>query len=238
MHDLGRFGRRRTLGSRRARQALTVAASLLLAGAVLAPAAVQAQGEYTTERPRRGGAGRLRLSGEFSLLGFQYFPDARGVAYPQFRFNFGPVGSTITVATQYDYALSAGYQLTDDIVLGARVNFGFYFLDTNLVPPLDDDFAVGTLGLLPFFEYMFLRGDIRPFVGAQAGFTAFFAEDTSQINDAVIVRLGGTGGVHLFATDSFSVTPWAMLSFLYNSGNEAAGFELLFMLSLDGWLDL
>jgi hypothetical protein len=174
------------------------------------------------------GTGAIRLGADVPVLTLQHFPDPDQADPPDPSFAFGLWGTDLFV---HQVGASVGYQLTDALVLGGRVGFGVYVVDTGGF--FGGNNTTGLFSLLPFVEYMFGSGDLRPFVGGQVGFQAIFPEDA----DAQAWFIGGAmGGLHFFAADGFSISPTLFFDFLYRGDYERAGYDLIFAVSFEGWM--
>ncbi len=163
------------------------------------------------------GEGALRVGADVYLLDLSVFPNVAGD--PNVRGGVLPA----------QLAVGVGYQLNDSIVIGARTTFGY--AGVNVGGP--GVYRYGVISLLPFFEYMFIEGDIRPFVGAHAGPTFYFPD---MADTQVTGMFGGEFGVHLFADDAFSFSPALWASFLYDGSIRRGGFSMGILVSLEGWL--
>lgn len=172
------------------------------------------------------GQGAIRLSSDITVLGVQHFPDVE--TFFQFGVWPGSGASGLIPSLGVGFA----YQVTDAILIGGRAGFGVIVIDSPA--PLVDDFTIGAFSLVPFFEYLFMSGNIRPFVGAQAGFQAYFPSNGDA--EAFFVG-GGLGGVHIFAEPGFSISPTGFFNFLYYGPADRAGFELVVALSFEGWIN-
>lgn len=172
------------------------------------------------------GAGAFRLGVDVPVLVLQTFPD---VGDPYFQFGLWGQPPVVLLDAPLPFVGASGaYQVTDAIVIGARLGLGVAVFETAFT-----DTTVGAFALLPFFEYLFLDGSIRPFIGAQAGFQVIVAED----DDARAWFIGGgMGGVHIFAADGFSISPTLFVDFLYNGYLETAGLDVIAAVSFEGWI--
>jgi hypothetical protein len=200
-------------------------------GAYALTLALAASLSLTTTASADAGQGAFRLSADIPVLGLNHFPDA----FVETTFQFGLWGtSPLTIVGPIPLVgAGVGYQATDAIVIGGRLGFGVATVDSN-TPIGDDDTTVGVFALLPYFEYLFGAGTIRPFIGAQAGFQVFFPDD----GDANAWFIGGPlGGVHIFAADGFSISPTAFFDFIYRGADENAGFDLILAVSFEGWIN-
>ncbi len=180
------------------------------------------------------GAGAIRLGADVPVFALNDFPDAN----PSLTLQAGPWGNAFGYLGPLPLVgASFGYQVTDAIVIGARAGFGIGVVHSQVDTPFGtvvNDTNVGAIGLLPYFEYLFLDGNIRPFVGAQAGFQVFWP-DSGDGQGAFIG--GGLGGVHIFATPSFSISPIAYLDFVYRGADRNAGVDFIIAVSFEGWMN-
>lgn len=172
-----------------------------------------------TPRPAsaQAGDGAFRLGADFEVIDLEVFPDLVTL------FGFGVNGVA--------FGPSLGYQIGDSIVVGSRLAVRVNVSEVSGGAGTTVD---GTIAVVPYFEYVFPDPSVAPFLGAQAGVVGFFADGADPLANAVA---GGFGGVHLFITDSFSVSPWGQLNFLYLGGDtDRAGFEVVALLSFEGWM--
>lgn len=191
----------------RARRApLAIVAASLVSIATLTAAPASAQ---------RPGAGAVKLSLDAGVVDLDVFPDR----YNQFTLGVGGLS----------LGPGIGYLVTDGFAIGARTSFGFTVFD----PTTPGDTVSGVAALVPYFEALIGDGDIVPFVGGQLGFVAQFPDGRDAYASAIV---GAFGGVHIFATPSFSVSPFASINFLYDGGLERAGLGLALGFSLVGWI--
>lgn len=177
------------------------------------------------------GPGAFRLGSDLRVLTLLHYPEDGEV-----HVQAGVFGTDLFLALRPQLVVSGAYQLNDSILIGARVGFGYQEL---VLGPFTLD--TGVIGVLPFFEYMFGNGTVRPFVGADAGFQIAFIEEVSlggsgDLEAEALAIAGGLGGVHIFLADGFSLTPGVAFDFLYWGGNEWAGYQIVFFLSLEGWI--
>lgn len=176
------------------------------------------------------GQGAIRLGADIPVFALNDFPDAN----PSLTLQAGPWGNALGFLGPLPLiAASFGYQVTDAIVIGARAGFGIGLVHAEAGGFVNDQ-NVGAIGFLPFFEYLFLDGNIRPFVGAQAGFQVFWPD--SGDGEGSFIG-GGLGGVHIFATPSFSISPIAYLDFVYRGSDRNAGVDFIIAVSFEGWLN-
>lgn len=172
------------------------------------------------------GPGAFRLGADVPVLVLTTFPD---VGDPYFQFGLWGQPPVVLLDGPLPFVGASGaYQVTDAILIGARLGLGVAVFETAFT-----DTTVGAVALLPFFEYLFLDGTIRPFIGAQAGFQVIFPED--QDARAWFIG-GGMGGVHIFAADGFSISPTLFVDFLYNGALETAGIDVIAAISFEGWI--
>jgi hypothetical protein len=108
---------------------------------------------------------------------------------------FGLAGSSVGI----------GYQFSEHFLFGGR--FGF------LVVNPDGGSSIFTGNATLHFQIPFLTGRTRPFVMFEPGLAGTTINGFGGANrqNAFIGRVGG--GVHLFLTDSFSISPYGALGF-------------------------
>ncbi len=193
--------------------------SVLLAAALVAASSLAAAPRAHAD----AGEGAIRLGADVSVLGFQHFPGDFG---DLFAFQFGLLAEEVT---RPQVAASFAYQLTNDLLIGVRGGFGVALVEAG-------GFSAtrGVVSLVPFFECMFGQGNLRPFIGAEAGFQLLFPD----MGDAQGWFVGGPmGGVHIFATQSFTISPMAVFDFFYRGDVERAGYGLTGLVSFAGWIN-
>ena len=92
----------------------------------------------------------------------------------------------------------------------------------------------------PFAEYSFLRSGngVRPFLGADAGFGVMFGDFRTA---PTMINGGVTAGVHLFATDSFSISPHANLEIIHvipgDGLQNVTGMTISVGVRIAGWIN-
>ena len=192
--------------------------------------AVAASLSFTTTASADAGQGAFRLGTDVRVFGLLHYPDALD---PSVQFGF--IGTDIFLDARPQLIVHGAYQVTDAVLIGARVGLAYQGLD---VGPTTQD--VGAFGILPFFEYLFGDGNIRPFIGAELGFQLAFLESFGigggDLDTHAMFIAGGLGGVHIFLADGFSISPGAVFDFLYYGRNERAGYQLTFVVSFEGWI--
>lgn len=160
-------------------------------------------------------AGQVRLGGDVTVFDGLWFPDpdVAQVTFGIFR-GFGP---------------SFGYAITEAILIGARFLFGGTWVDNGFG---GDNFA-GAFAILPYFEFNIVDDStIQPFFGAEAGYDYIFGDG---INDDGRFRAGGIGGIHIFATSTFSISPTGHLGFAYDFNGEEAALTWGVNVQFLGW---
>ena len=192
-------------------------------GAYALTLALAASLSLTTTASADAGQGAFRLGADVPVLSLQHFPSDFG-SVTVFQF-----GLWSTNLARPQLGASFGYQVIEPLIIGARAGFGVALLDAGAV-----DDTQGLIAIVPFIEYMFGEGTVRPFIGAQAGFQVIFPDRSDA--QAWFVG-GGLGGVHIFATPGFSISPTLMLDFLYRGDAERAGFGLSGIVTLNGWIN-
>lgn len=126
------------------------------------------------------------------------------------------------------FQLGVGYQINDNIYAGGRFGFQVQFPENS-----DAIFQGRFTGR---FEYLFGSGKIRPFVGADLGFfgTAFPGFGGTQTYGGFIGS--GSGGVHIFLTDSVTLSPNAELAIQRYFDFEVSGVNFIAGVTLGGWI--
>jgi hypothetical protein len=200
-------------------------------GAYALTLALAASLSLTATANADAGQGAFRLGTDVRVLGLLHYPDALD---PSIQFGF--VGTDIFLDSRPQLIVHGAYQATDALLIGARLGLAYQGLDSGA-----ETIDAGAFGILPFFEYLFGDGNIRPFVGAEVGFQLAFVEGfgffgAGDLNTHAMFIAGGLGGVHIFLADGFSISPGAVFDFLYYGRNERAGYQLTFMLSFEGWI--
>lgn len=121
-----------------------------------------------------------------------------------------PIFGTVGAGPTGNIAFSYGYGVTDRVILGARLGFGFQRWTT----PARDGLSSMSLAfsLTPFFEYAFRPGQrVRPFIGARLGVGGALARTEDEANDAMSratnlgPTFGASVGVHNFVTERVSL---------------------------------
>jgi hypothetical protein len=169
----------------------------------------------------------VRLGADITVFDGLWFPDSDTAAV-----SFGILGGQVGGALVGLGGLgpSIAYSITDAIIIGARVEIGGTWFDDGA----GGDSFIGHLGFLPFFEFNIV-GDsaIQPFFGAELGYDYFFGD---IFNDDGRFLAGGIGGVHIFATSDFSISPTGHLGFAYNFNNDQAALTWGITLQFLGWI--
>lgn len=198
------------------RGAIHAAIAALMAGAI---------GSVASGARADDGAGAFRMAADLHVLNMRQYPNDGFNDDPTVQFGlYNAVGGTEEFLY---FAPQFGYLITDSIVIGAHLGFG-------VVSFAGSDAGFG-IHIVPFFEYMFSPGEtIRPFVGAEVGPRIFTIPGPTDAYVNLVA--GGFGGVHIFLEESFSISPFASVDFLYNSNAERAGYEIVAGISLDGWI--
>lgn len=197
-------------------------------GACALTLALAASLSLTATASADDGPGAFRLGTDVRAFSLLHYPEQGEV-----HFQAGFFGTDLFFELRPQLVVSGAYQVTDAILIGARVGLGYQELVFGSVTA-----DAGIFGLLPFFEYMFGEGEIRPFVGAEAGFQLAFSETfgTGDLETEALAIAGGLGGVHIFAADGFSISPGVAFDFLYWGQSEWGGYQLVLFVSLEGWI--
>ena len=180
----------------------------------------------------QAGAGALRLGADLNVLGITHYPDPDAFNSPDPNVYFGIYNAAAGIETVGFFAPSIGYMITDDLLIGAHFGLAAVSFSGMSADATDVGFGIHIVAAV---EYLFGQGDIRPFIGGQVG-PRIIA--TPQVGSDVEVNFvaGALGGVHIFATDGFSISPFGNFNFLYYSGYERAGYEFVLGVALEGWI--
>jgi hypothetical protein len=162
----------------------------------------------------------IRVSADVPIAGFYHrFADGLGSATDGF---FGLAAAP--------FQLGVGYLFKKNIYVGGRFGFRAEFPDSA------DTYFHGRL--TGRFEYVFDGSKVRPFVGADLG---FYGDSFGGVFGGAATYGGflasGSGGVHLFVTDSFSISPYGELIFQrYFDFADLNTVTLVFGVTLAGWI--
>lgn len=136
--------------------------------------------------------------------------------------------------------VGVGYGVAEDFLLGARLQLSSRSM---AVEGLDAPVSSTTVGLHARPELLFGEGSARPFLGLDLGYTSTVASSGAGARQRSSgAALGATLGVHLFATDSFSIDPSATVAYVTGSerfagvGVDTSGPAVSVGLALSGWL--
>jgi hypothetical protein len=182
-------------------------------------------GLSTTSARADAGVGSYRVGADVGVLSLEHFPNDFGGDFVVFQFGLGEQ----RVTRPFVHA-SFAYQILEPLLIGLRAGFGVQVIDLG---GLSDSTTNGVLALVPFAEYLLSSGDVRPFLGAQVGVQVTFPERGDSQATAVA---GGFGGLHIFATPSFTISPTLMVDFLYRGDFERGGVAFSGLVSLEGWI--
>ncbi|MEZ4313350.1 MAG: outer membrane beta-barrel protein [Polyangiaceae bacterium] len=182
-----------------------------------AGAGALAAGLFAVASPARADRPAVRLSADIPVGGLVHsFNDNYGVTDGF----FGPAAAP--------FQIGVGYYFKDHFYLGGRFGFQVYFPDGR------DGSVLGRL--TGRFEYLWSSGKVRPFVSADLGFCGYgVAAPGFATSEAGFIG-GGGGGVHLFLTDSVSLSPYGELAIQRLFDVDANTFSLTFGATLAGWL--
>lgn len=173
------------------------------------------------------GAGAIRFGADLHVLNVRQYPNDSPFVNDDPTIQFGVYNAVGGTDEFLYFAPQFGYLLTESIVIGAHLGFGVVSFNGS-------DAGVG-VHLVPFFEYILSPGEtIRPFVGAEVGPRIFSIPGPTDAYVTLVA--GGFGGVHIFLEESFSISPFASVDFLYNSLSERAGYEIVLGASFQGWV--
>jgi hypothetical protein len=175
-----------------------------------------------------GGDQAIRITADIPVAGFvhAFYPSGPSqtvglIGIPSGTF-FSFYGASIPVGV--------GYLFRKNLYVGARFAFQTYFPDGG-----DAIFSGRFSGR---FEYVFGGGGdkVRPFVGADLGLTAISVPSFPG-NQTYGGFIGsGSGGVHIFLADSFTLSPYGELAFQRFFDNDQNSVSLVFGAVLGGWI--
>lgn len=131
------------------------------------------------------------------------------------------------------FGLNLGYKLTDNIIIGANLGFGFSYTS-------NDDLNVINFKMSPMLEYMFSNGSkVRPFL--KLSFDVFLSRVGDDDGDSVLLWMlgcSGAGGIHIFVAESFSIDFSLAAAFrggMYDDDLEMKNFKAGGVLGISGW---
>jgi hypothetical protein len=163
--------------------------------------------------------GQVRLGGDVGVFSGVWFPerDFASVSFGIFG-GFGP---------------SIGFALSEAIIIGGRLNLGGTWTETDTGIGSVDTFN-GSLSVLPYFEFNIVGDNvIQPFFGAEVGYNWQFGDG---IDDDGRFVVGGLGGIHIFATQDFSISPTGRVGFQYDFFVEDAALYWAVGIQVLGWI--
>ncbi|MCP4606610.1 MAG: hypothetical protein GY847_39890 [Proteobacteria bacterium] len=108
-----------------------------------------------------------------------------------------------------------GYTVINGLVIGARVTTGLEGLD---VYHIDDEVFIWSV--LPYAEYIFLSGLVRPFVMGTLGFEGMRTDDFGNDTWWWGFTFGGGGGVHFFVVENVSIDATLLATFTVGTGEQ------------------
>jgi hypothetical protein len=180
-----------------------------------------------------GGDQAIRITADIPVAGFVhvFYPNSVpsqtvgliGLPAGTYYSGFGANGASV--------ALGAGYLFRKNIYVGGRFNFQTFFPDNS------DAIFQGRLS--GRFEYVFGGGGdkVRPFVGGDLGFYAIAFPTGAGGTSSYGGFIGsGSGGVHLFLADSFTLSPYGELAFQRLFDFDQNAVSLIFGVTLAGWI--
>ena len=93
-----------------------------------------------------------------------------------------------------------GVAVIDNLLIGGRLTLGYQNDEVE-----DFDLSRFTWGVLPYVEYVFLDGVVRPFVMGTLGFEGETGEQDNDDFKEFRFAFGGGGGAHFFIAPVFSI---------------------------------
>jgi hypothetical protein len=177
--------------------------------------------------------GRVRLGFEGGVVGYQSVT-AKGDGVDASMSD----ASFSLASTSFGPGVS--YGIDDTWMIGARASFITRTMSwqNDVVP----EATSSGLGLYVSAEYLLGEGSVRPFVGPLAGIESTSASSGGAKASASNLLLGVQGGLHAFATSSFSIDPSVLLAYTTGSTGpedhslDVSGFTIGLRLAMSGWL--
>ncbi|MDJ0764343.1 MAG: hypothetical protein QNJ97_15295 [Myxococcota bacterium] len=166
-----------------------------------------------------------------------------------FRFGMGEVdvedqpgerdydAATVGVGMQ-NAGIGFGYTVIPGLVVGGTVTLGLQGLDE-----FHGDDEAFIWQLLPYVEYIFLDGLVRPFVRGTVGFEGLSSDEFGDVWWWGFT-FGAGGGAHFFIRDYISLDALLMLGFTVGTGEFEAGndrdfshwrFRISALLGMSAW---
>ncbi len=204
-----------------------------------------------------GGTLRAHLESTFfSLYAGELDPDVgNNVDFNQFSFGLGaPNDNQMNVLLPTGQVfLGFGGAVIDNLLIGGRVAMFFArHEDDPSGSPGDLSYKSFHWGVIPYAEYLFLDGPVRPFVTAELGFHGVVGAQeycgggscTDDDYHGWFFRIGAGGGAHFFLAESFSIDASMLLGFSHGGGEwddddddwEIDLFRMDLLLGISGWI--
>ena len=145
---------------------------------------------------------RLRLDLNLSLFRVGYQTELEDNGADDVRFTTGPFASNL--------GFGIGAVFRNAISVGCRILIGIGESPDGFLTQSDLYFAYG---VLPFFEYAFRTGRVRPFLHLSAGVGGFVnnIDDDHDIRRTRVQFIGGFGaGIHIFFGPRISLDWWLL----------------------------
>lgn len=130
-----------------------------------------------------------------------------------------------------------GFGINENLVLGANLVLNY----TSVKGERGDAYGLVNLTLMPYLEFLFGAGNVRPFIGGALLLELESGEDYG----AQYFGLAGLGGVHVFMADSFSLDFSGRLYLEAGSSSQDTGpvdrdtshlnVGLLVLVGVSGW---
>ena len=174
----------------------------------------------------------LRLHLETSLFGVDSStatPDGADEGSTTTTISFGPSAQGL--------GFGVGFGITDNLVIGGNLVLNY----TSTKREGSDAHGFADVKLMPYLEFLFGSGSVRPFIGGALMMELQSGEDYG----AQLFGLAGLGGVHVFMTDSVSLDFSGRLYFEAGSSSVDVGpatadasltsVGLLVLAGVSGW---
>lgn len=151
--------------------------------------------------------------------------------------------------------ISMGWAAVDNLVVGLRLTLGYETRTMEESETAGDtvtkDQSLFAWGALPYIEYVFPTGLLRPFLMITLGFNGYTDDGDIASNENTDIAewqfyAGGGGGLHMFFADAFSLDLVLTAAFGYGFGSVASEstkmdyrntlFQLTTLIGVSGWV--
>ena len=180
-------------------------------------------------------AGKLKLGLDSDALSLASYDNGSGNANSELRVGIAPPNINGSVIGLPPFGLDVGYGVTNSLVLGAQMRFGYLNVDNGG----GSSQSLYAFGLLPHVDFVILpRSAFRPYFGALAG---VLVEDGDALVNRTLsfASFGAEIGAFGFVGRSFSIGPRLVFTFsqgLSNAVQDTKVFAVQLQLELSGWI--